>query len=209
MPSKTSEKKSSGKSKKSDQGCVGVVFSGLLKPRVCKLFHSDSTDLNDTWEEEKKVYGSWARIKYVKCEDSDKVYAKVAKIYDKQNEIEDLYVCNASNMIDTIKQESGLENPIAHGLGKPKPKTSKKDDSDEKKTKKNTKKTEDDEENDEKPKKTMKGSKSSKKVESDDENEEDQSEEDEENESEDEKPKKISKGNKTKEEKPKKSNKTK
>jgi hypothetical protein len=192
MPSKstksTSDKKT--KSKKSENGSLGVIYSGLFKPRACKLFWHDTEDPEDMLTDEKKLYGKYMRASYINCEDVEKIFGKVAKKYNDQNEIGDLYCANSGSIFKTIKEESGVEGIRAKHFGDQKPKTTKKDS-------KNAESGEETE--DEKPKKVQKKtSKSSKKEESEEDSEsEEESEAEEESESENEAPKKVKKGSKS------------
>lgn len=210
MPSKstksTSDKKT--KAKKSENGSLGVIYSGLFKPRACKLFWHDTEDPEDMLADEKKLYGKYMRASYINCEDAEKIFGKVAKKYNDQNEIGDLYCANSGSIFKTIKEESGIEGIRAKHFGDQKPKTAKKDTKDAesgeetedekpKKVQKKTTKVEK-EEKTTKVAKVTKSSKSSKKEESEvEESESEEESENEESESENEAPKKVQKGSKS------------
>jgi hypothetical protein len=198
MPSKTTKKGNT----KSDTGVIGVLFEGLLAKKASKLFwceSSDEKDIQEMFEEEVKRYGKSLRGQYIQCEDAEKVFASVSKLYKEVNDIESLYSANHGTMFDSIKQESGLNKPQVLTLGEPKTKAKPKlkkdneennDSDDEKETSKKTKKTnkkvvndksdDEDEDDDEDEEVTTKKTSSTKNEKEDSDDDEDNEEDDEE-----------------------------
>ena len=136
MPKKDSDTKTkSSKGKKSDKGCVGYFYGGVLKTGQAYVFSCESNSPQEVYDEQREHYGRHVTCKYVVCEDADKILEKLKKELSKEHEFGSIYSCHSSTLLESLKKVSGVdrsktikEKPEKDGESKKKSKKSKDDD---------------------------------------------------------------------------------
>jgi len=147
---------------KSDKGCIGFVFGGVLKQSTIRLFKTPDKDPQETYDELTQYYGNITG-RYVFSTDVDIVYDKIIKELSEHRISETpLFSVSCSTASETLRSISGYSkchvlnhksnDDAEDGAGagtsdstenKPKPKSKSKDES---KTKTKTKSKSDDNE---------------------------------------------------------------
>lgn len=136
MPKKDSDTKTkSNKGKKSDKGCVGYFYGGVLKTGQAYVFSCESNNPQEVYDEQREHYGRHVTCKYVVCEDADKILEKLKKELNNEHEFGSIYSCHSSTLLESLKKVSGIdrsktikEKPEKDGDSKKKSKKSKNDD---------------------------------------------------------------------------------
>lgn len=186
----------SSKSSKSETGCVGFLYRGLVKTNHIRVFSHESNDLETIYNELTPLYGDNIQLKYVLVDGPEDFLEKFMDKLTSENEkarLGDSFCFNcqtseASNLLKEVTDAKAAKNyPVTKKGKKDDDKDDKDDDEDEKDDK------ESDDEDDKKKSKSDKKKGKSEKKKAKDEDEEDNGSQ---SEQEDDKPKKKAKDTK-------------
>lgn len=183
----------SSKSNKSESGCVGFLYRGLVKTNHIRVFSHESNDLETIYNELTPLYGDDIQIKYVLVDAPEDFLEKFMDKLTSENEkarLGESYCFNcqtsaASNFLKEVTDTKAAKNYPVTKKGKK--------DEDEDEDEKEKEKDSDNEDDKKKAKSDKKKGKSEKKKAA---NESDDEDKNSESEQEDEKPKKKSKESK-------------
>jgi hypothetical protein len=185
----------SSKSNKSESGCVGFLYRGLVKTNHIRVFSHESSDLETIYNELTPLYGDDIQMKYVLVDAPEDFLEKFMDKLTSENEKARLGVsycfnCQtsaASNFLKEVTDTKAAKNYPVTKKGK------KDEDEDEDEKEEKEEKDSDNEDEKKKSKSDKKKGKSDKKKAKDESEDEDKNSE---SEQEDEKPKKKSKDSK-------------
>ena len=92
---------------KSDKGCIGFVFGGVLKQSTIRLFKTPDKDPQETYDELTQYYGNITG-RYVFSTDVDDVYNKIIKELSEHRISEtQLFSVSCSTASETLRSTSG------------------------------------------------------------------------------------------------------